>query len=130
MPNGHGLRFQQEFAKTMLDVMDDDEAEKKELLHQFITELVMHEMGHTMGLMHNSHESIAYAESRAAKRQKVTGKYGVIGSVMDYSTVNLSLDRSKTGPLLYHCHRSLWPLGYRIWLHTFSPGEEKRNWTK
>lgn len=125
----HGLRFQQEFAKTMLDVMDDDEAEKKELLHQFITELVMHEMGHTMGLMHNMKASHMLSPEQL-KDKKVTGKYGVIGSVMDYSTVNLSLDRSKqahyyttvTGPYDH------WAIEYGY--TPFSPGEEKRNWTK
>ncbi|HMW39564.1 MAG: zinc-dependent metalloprotease [Saprospiraceae bacterium] len=121
----HGLRLQQEFAKTMLDVMDDDEAEKKELLHQFITELVMHEMGHTMGLMHNMKASHMLSPEQL-KDKKVTGKFGVIGSVMDYSTVNLSLDRSKqahyyttvTGPYDH------WAIEYGY--TPFSPGEEKK----
>jgi hypothetical protein len=53
-------------------------------------------MGHTLGLNHNMKASqmlgIADLNNTA-----ITEKMGLIGSVMDYPTINLSLDRTKQG---------------------------------
>ncbi len=91
---GKGLTQQQQFAHAYLDALDADEEEKKELLHQFITELVLHEMGHTMGLNHNMKSSHMLSPTEL-KDKSMTGKYGVTGSVMDYSMVNIALDKSQ-----------------------------------
>ncbi|HCW08826.1 MAG TPA: Matrixin, partial [Cytophagales bacterium] len=63
---------------------------------QFITELVLHEMGHTMGLNHNMKSSHMLSPAEL-KDKSITRKYGVIGSVMDYSQVNFSSDKSQQG---------------------------------
>ena len=78
--------------------------ELKNLKEQFYTELVLHEMGHTMGLNHNmkSSQMLSPAELQDTS---ITRKWGVMGSVMDYSAVNVSPDlkpvdyyTTKTGP--------------------------------
>ena len=81
-------------AQTVLETDGAGSREIGELQKQFFTELVMHEMGHTMGLSHNMKSSQMLSPAQL-KDKSVTDEYGVIGSVMDYSTVNLSLDKTK-----------------------------------
>jgi len=91
---GKGMQLQQEFGTAVLDAFDADDEEKKNLLHQFITELVLHEMGHTLGLMHNM-KSSHMLSPKELKDKNLTGSLGVTGSVMDYSVINLALNRSE-----------------------------------
>ncbi len=122
---GKGLNLQHTFATACLDALDENPEEKKLLLRQFITELVLHEMGHTMGLMHNMKSSQMLSPAEL-KDTSVTHKYGVLGSVMDYSTVNLSLDRSKQGD--YYSTKvgpyDIWAIQYGY--TPFKPEEERR----
>jgi Met-zincin/Domain of unknown function (DUF5117) len=74
------------------------------LKEQFYTELVLHEMGHTMGLNHNMKASQMLSPAEL-QDTSITRKWGVIGSVMDYSAVNVAPDlkpvdyySTKTGP--------------------------------
>jgi len=66
------------------------------LQKEFFTELILHEMGHTMGLMHNMKASQMLSPSEL-KDQSITSELGVIGSVMDYSATNLSIDPNRRG---------------------------------
>lgn len=96
--------------------------ELKNLKEQFYTELVLHEMGHTMGLNHNMKASQMLSPAEL-QDTSITRKWGVIGSVMDYSAVNVAPDlkpvdyyTTKTGPYDW------WAIeyGYR----QFTPAEE------
>lgn len=59
-------------------------AKIKEYVDEYITEVVMHEIGHTLGLRHNFEGSAAYPLSE-------TGKNGLItSSVMDYDPPNIA----------------------------------------
>jgi hypothetical protein len=87
-------KFQYGAAQTALDVGGADSRQLGELQKQFFTELIMHEMGHTMGLSHNMKSSQMLSPAEL-KDKSMTDEYGVMGSVMDYSTVNVSLDPSK-----------------------------------
>lgn len=91
---GKGLQMQQSFATAVLETLDATEEEKKNLLHQFMTELVMHEMGHTLGLSHNM-KSSHMLSPKELKDKNITGSLGVIGSVMDYSVVNVALNKAE-----------------------------------
>jgi hypothetical protein len=61
-----------------------------------ITWSVMHEVGHSLGLRHNfrSSTSTPFAKLNDAAW---TGEHGLISSVMDYPSPNISADRSKQG---------------------------------
>jgi Met-zincin/Domain of unknown function (DUF5117) len=59
------------------------------LKEQFYTELVLHEMGHTMGLNHNMKSSHMLSPAEL-QDTSITRKWGVMGSVMDYSSVNVA----------------------------------------
>jgi len=63
---------------------------------QFLTYLIMHEMGHTLGLNHNMKSSQMWSRNQI-NDTALTHKWGLIGSVMDYPAINIALDRKKQG---------------------------------
>jgi hypothetical protein len=81
---------------TTLEATGASDAEIKELHKQFLYYLIMHEMGHTMGLNHNMKASQMLSPMEL-NNTGVTHSKGLQGSVMDYPAVNVALDRSKQG---------------------------------
>ena len=67
-----------------------------EFLKQSLTDLVLHEIGHTLGLNHNFRASHLY-DRKAIHNKELTEKTGLTGSVMEYSPVNLALDPREQG---------------------------------
>ncbi|MER3471845.1 MAG: hypothetical protein C4330_11125 [Chitinophagaceae bacterium] len=63
---------------------------------QFLTYLIMHEIGHTLGLNHNMKASQMLSPAEL-NDTAITHRIGLIGSVMDYPAINIALDRSKQG---------------------------------
>jgi Met-zincin/Domain of unknown function (DUF5117) len=91
-----GLRGQIGMGTTALETMDAPPVELENLRNQFFSFLVLHEMGHTMGLNHNMKSSQMLSPEELTNKD-IARKLGVTGSVMDYPGVNVSLDRSKQG---------------------------------
>ena len=83
----------------------------------------MHEVGHTLGLMHNFRASTLYGEEQL-EDPAFTREHGIAASVMDYNPVNLGLrgrpqgafTMTRTGPY------DRWALEYAY--RVFPPGEE------
>jgi hypothetical protein len=67
-----------------------------ELINQAIKEVVMHEVGHTLGLRHNFKGSTMLPNEQLHDT-KITREKGLVGSVMDYSPVNLAPKGVKQG---------------------------------
>jgi hypothetical protein len=67
-----------------------------ELVNQAIKSVVMHEVGHTLGLRHNFKGSTMLANDQLHDT-KVTREKGLTGSVMDYLPVNLAPKGVKQG---------------------------------
>jgi hypothetical protein len=67
-----------------------------DLLQQAVKHVVMHEVGHTLGLRHNFKASTMLPNSQLHDT-KVTREKGLVGSVMDYSPVNLARKGAKQG---------------------------------
>ncbi len=67
-----------------------------EMLNQAIKHVVMHEVGHTLGLRHNFKGSTMLPNSQLHDT-KITREKGLVGSVMDYSPVNLARKGVKQG---------------------------------
>jgi hypothetical protein len=67
-----------------------------EFIGEMLTWVTMHEVGHTLGLRHNFRSSTA---TPLDKLNDVawTRQHGLTGSVMDYLTPNISVDRAKQG---------------------------------
>jgi len=93
---GKGKQIMQTSALTMAEAFDSAPAELATLKEQFLTELVLHEMGHTLGLNHNMKSSNMLSPAQLNDKS-ITREIGLIGSVMDYSLVNLTSDKSKQG---------------------------------
>ncbi len=98
----HELSMQYQTGLSAIEVLDAnvDEATRKETVKemhkQFLYYLIMHEMGHTLGLNHNMKASQMLSPMQM-NDTKLTRKIGLQGSVMDYPAINVSSDRSKQG---------------------------------
>jgi len=74
-------------------------ASEERLLREGLSRLILHEIGHTLGLTHNFRASQLHPLQGVLDR-KLTDKEGVTASVMDYSALNLSRDL-KSAPQFY-----------------------------
>ena len=76
--------------------MDPGDPLPDELLRQYTMWVVMHEVGHTLGLQHNFRSSASTPMEQLHNRS-FTGRNGVYSSVMEYPTVNLAVPGERTG---------------------------------
>jgi len=81
---------------TFMETAGASEEDLKEVHKQFLTYLILHEMGHTLGLNHNMKASQMLSPAEI-NNKAITQKIGLMGSVMDYPAINISSDRSKQG---------------------------------
>jgi hypothetical protein len=90
----HGFQSTQNFAMGALNLSllrnaPPDSPEMKEYIRQYLRELIAHEVGHTLGLRHNFHGSTMLMPEELNSTE-ITRTRGLVGSVMDYSGVNLA----------------------------------------
>lgn len=96
------LSMQYQTGLSAIEILDADVSEAKraetvkEMHKQFLYYLIMHEMGHTLGLNHNMKASQMLSPAQMHDT-KLTRKIGLMGSVMDYPAININSDRSKQG---------------------------------
>ena len=93
---GQHAQLNNMFGLAALDVMDAGELEKSKMVEEFIHFLILHEMGHTLGLNHNMKSSHLH-DLENINNQELTEKTGLYGSVMDYPAVNYANDRKTQG---------------------------------
>ncbi len=72
------------------------EEEKKKLFEQGLRQLVTHEVGHTLGLRHSFKQSALHSLDEINDASKWQD-YGFVGSIMEYSPVNIMPKGSKQG---------------------------------
>ncbi|MBB1384578.1 zinc-dependent metalloprotease [Pseudoalteromonas sp. SG45-5] len=82
---GHEIQQNLMLAKGLAS---GDKIADKEMLRQGLTQLVLHEVGHTLGLNHNMKSSILWDEKEVHDKNKTQGI--VTGSVMDYAPANIA----------------------------------------
>jgi len=129
------LSMQFQTGVAVVETLDADagtakkEASVKEMHKQFLYYLIMHEMGHTLGLNHNMKASQMLSPEQLHDT-KLTRKIGLQGSVMDYPAINVSRDRSKQGD--YYTTKAgpydIWAIAYGY--TPFSPDEEEKGLNK
>jgi hypothetical protein len=124
------LQFQTGIATiATLDEDDRQAAEVKELHKQFLYYLILHEMGHTLGLNHNMKASQMLSPAEVHD-QSITRKIGLQGSVMDYPSLNVNSNRAKQGD--YYTTKvgpyDVWAIQYGY--TPFSATEEERELNK
>ena len=106
-------QMSQFFGAVAQSTFDDDEIEKSKLIEEYIYYLILHEMGHTLGLNHNMKSSQLH-NLKDINNTKITEKTGLMGSVMDYPAINFSNDRKNQGQ-----YYTTTPGPYDIWAIQF-----------
>ncbi|MBL7813236.1 MAG: zinc-dependent metalloprotease [Bacteroidetes bacterium] len=110
---GHALHLETLLGAEMLKATGASEVEMTKLIKQSLFYLILHEMGHTLGLMHNMKASQLHSPTEL-RSQDETGRTGLIGSVMDYPAINLN---GITGGPLQYCQTQPGP--YDLWAVEF-----------
>ncbi len=72
----------------MANSLATTDIQKKEILDQGLKMLILHEVGHTLGLNHNMKASILWNEKDVHDKSKTKGV--LTGSVMDYTPANIA----------------------------------------
>jgi hypothetical protein len=96
---GAHMRYELGLASMALaarDLIKPGEKAPDDLINQAIKEVTMHEVGHTLGLRHNFKAS-TMLKNEQLHDTAVTRKQGLVGSVMDYSPINLAPKGVKQG---------------------------------
>lgn len=75
---------------ALRDGLDMDGPEAEALAQAVIKDVVMHEVGHTLGLKHNFKSSTTVTQAQL-KDKAFTDAHGISNSVMDYNAYNLPL---------------------------------------
>ncbi|MDH3245167.1 MAG: zinc-dependent metalloprotease [Saprospiraceae bacterium] len=83
-------------AKLMARALGHNAEDLKRIEEEQIIELMLHEVGHTLGLNHNFRSSQLWDRSQI-NNIELTSREGLTGSVMDYNPYNLAPDPVKQG---------------------------------
>ncbi len=96
-----GMRRQGTLTRALLGArgLRADDAATRRYIGQALKSLIMHEIGHTLGLRHNFRGSAGITKAQISDK-KFTRAHGLGVSVMDYSPPSLSLDPRQQGD--YH----------------------------
>ncbi|CAN5725750.1 zinc-dependent metalloprotease [soil metagenome] len=113
---GHHLQLTTQFGMAALNLIDDEVElkERESYLNSSLYYLVLHEIGHTLGLNHNMRSSQMLSPTDLADKMLAMDR-GLTGSVMDYPAANISLDKKKQG--LYFTSK---PGPYDLWAIEFA----------
>jgi hypothetical protein len=93
---GHLMHENSLFGSAVLFVEEASDLEMKKLKEEGMIALIMHEVGHTLGLNHNMKASQLFSLEQLASPEFIKGKC-LTGSVMDYAALNITKDRNKQG---------------------------------
>ncbi len=93
---GHLMHENTMFGQAVLAAANAGDLEMKRMKKESMKSLIMHEVGHTLGLNHNMKASQLFSPEQLADADFIKGKC-LTGSVMDYAGINLTRDRSKQG---------------------------------
>lgn len=94
-----GLTRQMGFGWSLLSargLVGKNPEDLKKFIHDGIVDLIVHEVGHTLGLRHNFKASSTIKNERLSNKNFTTTK-GISGSVMDYNPINLSIKNGSEG---------------------------------
>jgi hypothetical protein len=84
------------FAHAVATASGAPDLEMERIKKESMTALIMHEVGHTLGLNHNMKASQLFSPEELANPEFIKGKC-LTASVMDYAALNITKDRSKQG---------------------------------
>ena len=87
------------FALDLLEArgeIDPDGPEAEAFVLADVKDVVMHEVGHALGLRHNFRASMIYSQTQLNDAD-FTRDHGIAGSVMEYNAVNIALSGERQG---------------------------------
>lgn len=93
---GHIMHENLQLGTAVLQASGASELEMEGIKKEGMKSLIMHEVGHTLGLNHNMKASMLFSPDQLADANFIKGK-ALTGSVMDYAGINITNDRSKQG---------------------------------
>ena len=93
---GHVMHENTMFGQAVIEASGASDLEMVRMKKEAMLALIMHEVGHTLGLNHNMKASQLFSPEELANKNLIEGKC-LTGSVMDYAGINLTNDRSKQG---------------------------------
>ncbi|HEY5687743.1 MAG TPA: zinc-dependent metalloprotease [Yeosuana sp.] len=93
---GEELHQEVMFANAVVSATGASEREVERIKKESMMALIMHEVGHTLGLNHNMKASQLYTPEQLNNADFIEGKC-LTASVMDYAALNVTKDRSKQG---------------------------------
>ena len=108
--------------------LDPGDKVPEKLIAQAVKEVVMHEVGHTLGLRHNFKASAAYS-LQDVNNPEFTAKKGTSGSIMDYLPANIAAKGEKQGD---YFSPTIGPYDYWAIEYAYKPvdGNEKEELAK
>ena len=93
---GHVMHENMQLGTAVLQATGASDLDLDALKKEGMKSLIMHEVGHTLGLNHNMKASQLFSPEQLADAAFIKGK-ALTGSVMDYAGINITNDRSKQG---------------------------------
>lgn len=93
---GHQVHQELMFANAVVSATGASDLEMERIKKESMTALIMHEIGHTLGLNHNMKASQLFSREQLNDAEFIKGKC-LTASVMDYAALNITKDRSKQG---------------------------------
>ncbi len=117
-----------EFAADLLESrgLDMSSPESDALAQAYVKDVIMHEVGHTLGLRHNFRASTVYTQKQIADKA-FTHAHGITSSVMDYTPFNLAVKGEAQGEYVMSTlgEYDYWAIEYAY--REFAPGQEKES---
>ncbi len=86
---GHGLKMSNMLGYTLTKAAGLGSEMEDRIVHDAMHYLILHELGHTLGLNHNMKATQMVSRDQAFDPEYVA-EYGLAGSVMDYPAVNFA----------------------------------------
>ena len=105
----HQSQIENGFGLNYIKTMNLSEELEKDMIKQSLYRLVLHEVGHTLGLNHNFKGSLLLTNDELNDKE-IVNKLGICSSVMEYPAINIVKDPKDQG-LFYDTK----PGPYDIW---------------
>lgn len=105
------------FAAAAAQALGADDAVRMEVANQLLYRLVLHEVGHTLGLTHNMRAS-TMSTMEDVKNPQRTRDYGLANSIMEYPAFNYQLNPAEQG---LYCDVNPGP--YDLWVIEYGYSE-------
>ncbi|MFT6699858.1 MAG: hypothetical protein ACJAVD_001367, partial [Porticoccaceae bacterium] len=118
---GHVMHDNMQLGTAVLQATGASDLDMDALKKEGMKSLIMHEVGHTLGLNHNMKASQLFSPEQLADAAFIKGK-ALTGSVMDYAGINITNDRSKQGQ---YADMAVGP--YDVWAVQFGYQDFKNN---